>query len=273
MFHYILCYSMLINVVNMPFDKGANQGGSSKAYEALKDDLNYLKISETYNIENCDNNHYRTIFGDGFLTCWNILNSNNFPLLIGGDHSCALSSIFASNDYCNMNKEKLGILWFDAHTDFNTMQTSPSGNIHGVPVSVLCGHTLHMLTFGQHLDPSQFLYYGIRDIDNLEFMRFQEYNMNSIDYNSLIDFQLYELEKWMLKFDKIHLSFDMDCFDKKDFSGVNTPVSNGPKKHDIMYLIGAIKKSEKLLSMDLVEYNPTLNKNNSLIVELLNNIF
>ena len=273
MFYYVLCYSMLINIVNMPFDKGANQVGSSKAYKELKDDLNDIKISKTINVENCDNNHYRNVFGDGFLACWNILNSNNFPLLIGGDHSCAISSIFASNEHCIMNKERLGVLWFDAHTDFNTMQTSPSGNIHGVPVSILCGHTLPLLSYGQYLDPNQFLYYGIRDIDGLEFLRFQEYNMNFIDYNSLIDFQLFELQKWIQNYDKIHLSFDMDCFDANDFNSVNTPVPNGPTKKNIMTLINYIKKSNKLVSMDLVEYNPTINKNNTLIIELLKTVF
>jgi len=97
--------------------------------------------------------------------------------------------------------------------------------------------------------------------------------MNSIDYNSLIDFQLYELKNWMLKYDKIHLSFDMDCFDSKDFVYVNTPVSNGPTKKNIMTLINYIKESNKLISMDLVEYNPTINKNNTLIIELLKTVF
>ena len=273
MFYYILCYSMLINVVNIPYDKGANQLGSSEAYKELKDDLSSLKISKTINIENCNNNHDRTILGDGFLACWNILNSDNFPLLIGGDHTCAVSSIFAANEYCIMNKESLGVLWFDAHADFNTMETSPSGNIHGLPVSILCGHTLPILSFGKYLDPDQFLYYGVRDIDSLEFTRFQDYNMHFIDYKSLIDFQLNELQKWMLKYDKIHLSFDMDCFDANDFASVNTPILNGPKKEDIMNILQEIKKSNKLISMDLVEYNPTISKNNTLIIELLKTVF
>ena len=276
MFYYTLCYSMLINVVNIPFDKGANQEGSAHAYNALKSDLmeaNKLKITKTYNIRNCDNNHCRTILSDGFIACWNILNAKQFPLLIGGDHTCAISSIFATNEYCNTNKKSLGVLWFDAHTDFNTIQTSPSGNIHGVPVAVLCGHTLPFLSFGQYLDPNQFLYYGIRDIDSLEFTRFQEYNMNSIDYNNPINFQILELEKWMVNYDKIHLSFDMDCFDANDFDSVNTPVPHGPSKNNIFKLVEKIKNSNKLISMDLVEYNPIISKNNSLIIELLNNIF
>ena len=273
MFYYVLCYSSLINVVNMPFDKGANKEGSHKAYNTLKNDLKFLPISKTFNIENCDKNHYRITLDKGFSVCWDILNSNNVPLLIGGDHTCAVSSVFATNEYCIMNNDKLGVLWFDAHADFNTMITSPSGNIHGIPVSILCGHTLPMLTFGHFLDPTQFLYYGIRDIDSLEFLRFEDYNMNFIDYNNLIDLQLQELQNWMLKYDKIHLSYDMDCFDANDFSCVNTPVPNGPKKEYIMKLMNLIKNSNKLISMDLVEYNPTINKNNTLIMELLNNIF
>lgn len=273
MIYYVLCYSMLINIVNMPFDRGANKYGSSKAYNALKENINEVKINKVHNIENCDTNHCVNIFGDAFMECWNILNEDKFPLLIGGDHSCAISSIFASNEYCNMNKETLGVLWFDAHTDFNTIRTSPSGNIHGVPVSVLCGHTLQALCFGKFLYPNQFLYYGIRDIDSLEFIRFQEHKMKSIDYNGLIYQQIYELNNWMSKFDKIHLSFDMDCFDPNDFNGINTPVKNGPKKEDIMKLISVIKDSKKLISMDLVEYNPTINNNHSLIIELLKTMF
>ena len=84
--------------------------------------------------------------------------------------------------------------------------------------------------------------------------------MNFIDYNSLIDFQLLELKKWMQNYDKIHLSFDMDCFDANDFNSVNTPVPNGPKKQDIMSLIGAIKNNftyylEKLNTPDQVAYD------------------
>ena len=104
-------------------------------------------------------------------------------------------------------------------------------------------------------------------------MRFQEYNMNYIDYNSLLDFQVSELQKWIQNYDKIHLSFDMDCFDANDFNSVNTPVPNGPTKKNIMTLINYIKKTNKLVSMDLVEYNPTINKNNTLIIELLKTVF
>ncbi len=273
MFVYVLCYGFLINIINMPFDKGANIEGSKYAYKNLKNELDFIKTNKVINVKNCDTNFYRNIFNDAFMGCWNTLNEDKMPLLIGGDHSCVISSIFASNEFCLMNNHKLGVLWFDAHADFNTVETSPSGNIHGVPVSVLCGHTLPYLSYGKYLYPDQFLYYGVRDIDSLEFSRFQDYNMNFIDYNSLIDYQMIEVHNWMSNFDKIHISFDMDCLDPKDFCGINTPVKNGPKYEDVMNILQEIKKTKKLVSMDLVEYNPTINNNNSAVLDVLKQIF
>ncbi len=148
-----------------------------------------------------------------------------------------------------MNNEELGVLWFDAHADFNTMNTYPSCNIYGVPVSVLCGHTLNSLSYENFLKPSQFAYYGIRDIDALEFQRLQHYNMITLDNE-------YKLVEFINNFDKIHLTFDMDCIGIELVKCVNTPVKNGPSFENIKNMLSLIKKSKKLMSMDLVEYNP-----------------
>ena len=75
------------------------------------------------------------------------------------------------------NRQNLGVLWCDAHADFNTIQTSLSKNLHGVPVAVLCGHTLSTLSFGTYLDTSQFAYFGVRDVDDLEQDRMNEFEM------------------------------------------------------------------------------------------------
>ena len=273
MFIYTLCYSFLVNIINMPFDKGANIQGSKYAYKNLKNELSFIKTNKVINIKNCDSTFYRNIFNDAFMGCWNALNEDKFPLLIGGDHSCVISSIFASNEFCLMNKHNLGVIWFDAHADFNTIQTSSSRNIHGMPVSVLCGHTLPHLSYGQYLDSQQFIYYGIRDIDSQEFRRFQDYNMKFIDYKSLINYQILELYNWMSNFDKIHVSFDMDCLDPKDFSAINTPVKNGPNYQHIISILQEIKKSNKLISMDLVEYNPMINNNHSAVIDVLKQVF
>ena len=160
----------------------------------------------------------------------------------------------------------MGVLWFDAHADFNTIETSPSGNIHGVPVAVLCGHTLNELSYGNSLEPSQFGYYGVRDIDSLEFNRFQYYNMNILDSEK-------DFTKWMRKFDKIHLSFDMDCLDPSIMSCVNTKVNNGLTMEKVRDKLKMIKDSNKLMSMDLVEYNPLLGDNSDVVEDILKTLF
>lgn len=252
-----------INIINTPFDRGANMEGSSKAFNTLKPTISNsnLKINKITNID-CDTRHVTEIFDDVYINTWNNLNEDKFTLQIGGDHSIAIPSIQAANTYCGSNREILGVLWIDAHADFNTIQTSPSGNLHGVPVAVLCGHTLSALSLGNTLDPHQFAYYGVRDIDGLEFDRMQDHNMlivNSFD----------EIKKWMSYYHKIHISFDMDSLDPSIFSSVNTPVNNGLTLDDLYPIFDEIKKSKKLISADLVEYNPLKGINNNLIVEIL----
>lgn len=252
-----------INIINSPFDRGANIKGSSKAFNALKSNLlnSKLIINEIINI-NCDSKHITEVFQDIYINSWNNLNKDKISLQIGGDHSIAIPSIYAANTYCGSNRQTLGILWIDAHADFNTIETSPTGNLHGVPVAVLCGHTLPQLSLGDALDSHQFAYYGVRDIDSLEFYRIQKYNM-------LICESLNEIKEWIKNFDKIHISFDMDSLDPSIFSSVNTLVSNGLELNDIYLLFEELKKSKKLLSGDLVEYNPDKGINNKIIIDIL----
>ena len=257
-----------INVISLPYDLGANKIGSRNAFNVLKEDLidsNKIKLNKIIELE-ANSKHLRIELGKAYIESWKSLDAKKIPLLIGGDHTCAIPNIFASNGYCITNKEKLGVLWIDAHADFNTIQTSPTKNLHGVPVSVLCGHTLPMLSFGEQLDPSQFLYYGLRDFDSLEFNRIQEHNMKILD-NEL------ELKEWCKNYDKIHISFDMDSLDPSVFSSVNTPVKNGLTLENISYLFNHVKNTKKLQSMDIVEYNPELGNQNEVILKMLEDLF
>lgn len=272
MFQTLFVYGLLINIIDFPYDNGANVKGSNIAYDVLKNDLSTngkLKINKIYNLI-ANEEHPRMEFGDAFLKCKNTLETGNFPLLIGGDHTTAISNIFASNEYSLYNKENLGILWLDAHPDFNTMISSVSKNLHGMPVSILCGHTMQMFSFGRYLYPTQFLYYGIRDIDSLEFYRLQEYNMNILDNEK-------QLQEWCNKFDKIHISFDLDVLDPSIISNVNTPSPNGLTCEDIKKIFYYIKNTNKLQSLDLVEYNPQngigIGNDNNIIIELLECLF
>ena len=205
-----------------------------------------------------------------FLKIYNTLDCYKFPLCIGNNRIISIPCIFAVNEYCLMNNERLGILWCDAHADCNTIETSLSGNLHGVPISVLCGHTLRLLAFGKYLTTDQFCYYGLRSIDLYEENCLKEHSMKVLDYKTDCS---NDLKQWIAKFDKIHLSFDMDCFDNNDFESVNTPVENGPSYENIMNTLKIVKESNKLMSMDIVEYNPTKGENNGPIVDVLKTIF
>lgn len=261
----LLGLALTVNIINMPFDRGFKSINSELASKNIISQCNCLNIEKIISIE-CKNNFLANTFTVGYDTIKDILIQNKFPFLIGGDHSVAISSIFAVNNYCKKNNLKLGILWFDAHADFNTIQTSITKNLHGMPVAVLCGHTLESLMLDKPLNPEQFAYYGLRDIDGLEFIRMQEYDMKILDTQT-------DVKKWMKKFDKIHISFDFDCIDPEDMPSVNTPVPNGPELLDIKGIFREIKKSGKLISLDFVEYNPQSEGDNKIINNLINSIF
>ena len=263
MWQLLFISSLLIDIINIPFDQGANKLGSRYAYSTLKNDLKFLPIGNEV-IVNCNKN-LKNLFKEGYLEISKSFERKNFPLCIGGDHSVAISTIFASNEYCLNNKKKLGVLWFDAHADFNTMKTSPSKNLHGMPIAILCGHEKNVAKYGNYLYTDQFGFYGIRDLDVLEFDRFQENNMLILDNED-------QLDTWIKNFDVIHLSFDMDCLDPSNFSSVNTPVKNGPLLKNVNKMLDKVRSSNKLISMDLVEYNPTIKENNKVIVDILKRV-
>lgn len=260
-----LYFGLLIDIINVPYDRGSNIEGSKYAYLNLQSKLNFLNV-DNVNFIDSDNTKVRDLLGNSFLCCCNTLNKGKFPLLVGGDQTTVISSIFATNEYCIINNERLGVIWFGAHADFNTIETSLTGNINRVPVAVLCGHTLNELSYGNSLKPSQFGYYGLRSIDSLEFNRFQYYNMNIL--NSERDFA-----KWINKFDKIHLTFSMDCLDPSIMTCVSTKVNNGLTIEKVREKLKIIKDSNNLISMDLVEYNPLFGNDEDVVEDILKTLF
>lgn len=252
---------LLVNTINVPFDRGANLQGSKRAPEVINKHLNFLNINQNFTVVS-KNNHIANILADTYINVWNTLNCNIFPLVIGGDHTISAGSVSASNDYCISNKEKLGVLWLDAHADFNTIETSPSGNLHGVPVSILCGHTLPFISFGNNMDCCQFAYYGLRDLDSLEFERFQKYNMKIVDNND-------EICDWVKNFDKIYISLDLDVLDPIEFNFTNTPIPNGITLEKLYSALEIIKGSNKLLGIDIVEYNPDKGEDTTVINDII----
>lgn len=259
-----LFLGLIINKINIPFDNGANILGSKNSPKVLEPYLKFLNIEKSININT--NNFITNVLNEGYEAVFKTMHEGRFPLVIGGDHTVAISSIFAINEYCNLCNKTLGIIWCDAHADFNTIITSPSKNLHGMPVAVLCGHTLPSLKMSDLLLPNQFAYFGVRDIDSLEFIRMQEYNMNIIDSEK-------EINNWLDEFDYIHVSFDIDCLDPSITDCVNTPVNNGKSSNDMKELFKKIKNSKKLCGLDIVEYNPEKGDNHTIISDIIKELF
>jgi len=262
-YNYFL-FGLVVNTINIPFDNGANKLGSKNTPKILESYFNFLNIDKKININT--NNFIFNVLQDGYNEVFHTMREGRFPLTIGGDHTVAISSIFAINEFCNLCNKTLGILWVDAHADFNTMETSPSKNLHGMPISVLCGHTLPALKLSDILDPNQFAYYGVRDIDSLEFFRVQEYNMCILENAN-------DITDWIDNFDYIHVSFDIDSLDPSITNCVNTPVQNGKTDEEIKNVFKLIKKSDKLCGLDVVEYNAANDSNHTIIVDIIKSLF
>jgi arginase len=264
MWYNYLFLGLVVNTINIPFDNGANILGSKNTPKILEPHLNFLNIDKKININT--NNFISNVLDDGYNAVFSTMKDGKFPLTIGGDHTVAISSIFAVNEFCNLCNKSLGILWCDAHADFNTMVTSPTKNIHGMPLAVLCGHTLPGLQISDLLSPNQFAYYGVRDIDSLEFMRMQEHNMCVLETERDID-------EWLNNYDYIHISFDIDCLDPSVTDCVNTPVNNGKTSDEMKELFKKVKKSNKLCGLDVVEYNSGNDDDHSIIIDIIKTLF
>jgi len=205
----------------------------------------------------------------------NAISENRFPLFIGGDHSIAIGTVGGVS-----HEGPIGLLWIDAHGDFNTPETSPSGNIHGMPLAILAGEGDKTLVdigrSGAKVDPENVVLIGIRDLDEKEKQRLNDsdvtiFTMRDIDEQGISTV----VNKALMKFvhlKKIHLSFDMDALDSIEVPGVGTPVAGGLTYREAHLLMEILSDTGKLGSMDLVELNPILdnkNKTASLAVELI----
>ncbi len=199
------------------------------------------------------------------------LDSKRFPLCIGGDHSMALGSLAGISSYCKKNKLKLGLIWVDAHADMNTDITSPSGNIHGMPLAASLGlgseKLTHIYGFSPKLKPENCALIGIRSIDRLEKENIKKaglkvYTMTEIDkmgVHRVITKVLKELKE---KVDHIHVSFDLDAVDPSVSPGVGTPVPGGLSYREAHLIMEAIAECGCMSSLEITEVNPILDDKN-----------
>ncbi|NJK81959.1 MAG: arginase [Chloroflexaceae bacterium] len=196
--------------------------------------------------------------------------AGRFPLVLGGDHSIALGSVAGAT-----RGRKLGLIWIDAHADFNTAETSPSGNIHGMPLAALTGHGHPALTtvngFASDsvplVQPSHVALIGVRDVDPLERVALaasgvHTFSMHDIDRMGIGSVMEQALRIVSRGTDGIHVSFDLDVLDPREAPGVGTPVPGGISYREAHLAMELIAQTDMLGSLDLVEVNPILDERN-----------
>ncbi len=193
------------------------------------------------------------------------ISENLIPIFLGGDHSIAIGSVGGVSA-----GEEIGLIWIDAHADFNTPDSSPSGNVHGMPLASLLGEgPPELISVGRStpkVKPENVVLIGLRDLDAAEKKRLrtsgmQLHTMRDIDERGMGEVAKAALEQ-LASCRRIHVSLDVDALDPNEAPGVGTPVPGGLSYREAQLLMEIIADSEKLTSLDIVEINPILDQRN-----------
>ncbi len=283
--------SKVISIIGFPMDLGADRRGVDMGPSALRiaglkeklENLGYrvldsgdihIQIMEKQKISNPKMKYLNEIIRTSKLFAGKVekvLERGQFPLCIGGDHSMAIGSIAGISSYCRKNKMRLGVIWIDAHADMNTETTTPSGNIHGMPLAVAMGKgnekLVELCGFSPKVEPENVALIGIRSIDQIEktivkILKPAVYTMSDIDKHGIHRIISKILKQFEGKVDHIHVSFDLDCVDPSVAPGVGTPVPGGLSYRETHLLMEAIAECRCVSSLEVTEVNPILDNHN-----------
>lgn len=196
------------------------------------------------------------------------MNSGRLPFILGGDHSQGIGSLAGVKAG---STEEFAVIWVDAHADLNVTETSPSGHIHGMPLSASAGLGDHAFTSlhvnSQKVKPENIYIIGLRSVDEGEEVIIKDNGVNvwrmedvrSRGLEACVKEILEEIERSNIK--NIHLSYDIDSLDKRLVPGAATPVGNGLEIEESQKLISTIIETGKVKSIDFVEFNPIIDQN------------
>jgi len=193
------------------------------------------------------------------------VSAGRIPIFIGGDHSIAAGTVGAVT-----HDEPAGVLWIDAHGDYNTPETSPSGNVHGMPLAALCGEGLSELVNigrpGPKMRPEDVMIIGVRHLDSTEREMIRNsgvgvYTMREIDERGIGEVT-HEALRRLRHRKKLHVSLDMDSLDPMFAPGVGTPIPGGLTSREAHLLMEIIADDGRVGSIDCVEINPILDEKN-----------
>jgi arginase len=207
------------------------------------------------------------------------------PIILGGDHSVAIGSVSGLATYYHKHEHRVGVIWFDAHGDMNTPETSPSGNIHGMPFAAILGHGAPELTriggFAPKVHPEDCVLIGARSVDPEEAVALKASGVRVVTMRELDERGMsvvMDEAMWLAsrRTGGFHVTMDMDFVDPDFAPGVGTPVPGGPTYRESHLAMEKIADSGKMLSFELTEVNPVLdvsNKTAELGVQLIMSAF
>ena len=213
-----------------------------------------------------------------------VLRQQRLPMMLGGDHSVAVGSISAVARHCRATGRRLRVIWLDAHADFNTAATSPSGNAHGTPVASLCGlgprELAELAGFAPALAEQALCQIGLRSVDAQEKWLIRQHAIEVYDMRAVDELGMREvMARALAPVDAgvhLHVSFDVDFLDPEIAPGTGTTVRGGPTYREAQLCMEMIADTGRLGSLDIVELNPALDVRNQtaeLVVDLVESLF
>ena len=208
------------------------------------------------------------------------LEAGQVPLVLGGDHSVGAGTVSGVAEFYRKQGQKVGLIWIDAHTDINTPESSPSGNVHGMPLAAIMGlgppELANIFNFSPKVTPENCVLVGVRDIDGIEKANVRRagidvFTMRDIDERGMRTVMEEALRIAGRGTAGYHVSLDMDWIDPEDAPGVGTPVRGGATYREAHLAMEIIADHGRMLSFEIVEVNPVIDEHNrtaDLAVEL-----
>ena len=273
-----------IRLIGVPLDlgqarRGVDMGPSALRYAGINDRLRRLgyEIEDNGNIAAPVRDTLPTTGGLAYLpaviqACHDVyqagqtaIKANTIPLFVGGDHSIAVGTIGGVT-----HDEATGVVWIDAHGDFNTPESSPSGNLHGMPLATLLGlgddGWVNLGRPGPKLTVENVILIGVRDLDQAERQMLKDsrmgvYTMREIDERGMATVAAEALTR-LGHLSRLHVSLDMDSLDPSEAPGVGTPVPGGLTYREAHLLMEILADDGRIGSVDVVEINPILDTGN-----------
>jgi arginase len=293
-----------VALIGAPTDVGAGRRGASMGPEALRvagidkslrrlgrEVIDRGNLSGPINPEGARAGGYRHL---SEVAAWctavrdavyGSLGAEEFPIVMGGDHSLAIGSVAAIARHCAERGKALVMLWLDAHADFNDANSSPSGNLHGMPVAVICGRgPSELIALGDRvpiLAADRIVQIGIRSVDEIEKRAVVDSGLVVYDMRRIDELRMRTVMEQALAYvarerAHLHVSFDVDFLDPTIAPGVPSTVPGGPTYREAQLCMEMIHDSGLLRSLDVMELNPALDEGNrtaELAVELVESLF